>query len=144
MKHLYLTYIGIAIVTGEMLTSNEMVSDYSYINAATDTDENLIARCVTGLGPDDNNIDSGNDELGEWYFGENEILNGECNDSTTIQSNGAVISNYVVVIDLLQCGMLSTAVEGIYTCTVMNSLMMEQSLRLGVYFSGRSKLLNIA
>ena len=136
-----------------MLTSSQMVDDYSYINAGTDTNENLIARCVTGLGPDTDNTDNelSNDELGEWSFGENELLNGECNDSNAIQSNGAAISNYVGVIDLLQCGMFTIATEGIYTCTIMNSLieqsmnslMTEQSMRLGVYLVGRSELLNI-
>ena len=126
-----------------MLTSNQMVDDYLNINAGTNTNENLVARCVTGLGPDNSDNKFDNDDLGEWSFGENELLIGECNDSNAVQSSGADISDYVGVIDLLQCGMLTTDTEGIYTCTIMDSSMMEQSVRLGVYFSGRSELLNI-
>ena len=109
-----------------------MVSDYSYINAANS--DSLIARCTTGLGPEGTD----NDELGEWYFDGDAIMNGECNESNAIQSNGASINDYVGVIDLLQCGTFSTNMEGIYTCTVMANLEMEQSMRLAVYFSGRS------
>ena len=109
-----------------------MISDYSYIYAANS--DSLIAHCITGLGPEGTD----NNELGEWYFDGNEILNGECSDHIAVQSNGAPISDYVGVIDLLQCGTFSTNMEGVYTCTVMDSLEMEQSMRLGVYFPGRS------
>ena len=119
-----------------------MFGDYSHINVGTDNDDYLVARCVTGLGPVNSDNQLGNDELGEWSFGENQLLIGECNDSNAVQSSGADISDYVGVIDLLQCGMLTTDTEGIYTCTIRDSSMMEQSVRLGVYFSGRSELLN--
>ena len=109
-----------------------MVNDYSYINAANSN--SLIARCVTGLGPEETD----NNELGKWYFDRDVIINGECNESNAVQSNGALISDYVGIINLLQCGTYSTNMEGIYTCTVMDSLRMEQSVRLGVYFPGRS------
>ena len=118
-----------------MLSSSQMVSDYSYTNADT-----LIARCITGLGPES----SDNDVLGEWFFDGNMIMSGECNESDAVQSNGAPINDYVGVIDLLQCGTFSTNMEGIYTCTVMDSLEIEQSIRLGVYLSGRSELLSVS
>ena len=108
-----------------------MVSNYSYTNA-----DSLVARCITGFGPDSS--DNDNDALGEWFFDGIMIMNGECDESDAVQSNGAPISDYVGVIDLLQCGTFSTNMEGIYTCTVMDSLEMEQSMRLGVYFPGRS------
>ena len=47
------------------------------------------------------------------------------------------------VINLFYCGAFSTSVEGVYTCTMMNSSMMDQSVSLGVYFTGRSKSLDI-
>ena len=96
----------------------------------------LIARCVTGLGPsgsDDNNA------LGGWYFNGNSIPNGIC-DSSVVQPNGATINNFVGVINLFQCGQFSTTGEGVYTCTLQNSSMINQSMRLGIYFSGRSEL----
>ena len=118
-----------------MLSSNQILTDY--INARNNNTNPLIARCVTGLGPTDND----NAALGGWYFNSTEVPSGECNDSTGLQSNGAAISDYVGVIDLLECGAFSTTAEGVYTCTIMNSLMMSQSMRLGVYFTGRSELL---
>ena len=101
-----------------------------------DTTPNLLARCLTGLGPnatDDNNI------LGGFYFNGNRIPNGACGNALAVQPNGAPIENFVGVINLFQCGTFSIAEEGVYTCTVMNSSMTDQSMRLGVYFSGRCK-----
>ena len=44
------------------------------------------------------------------------------------------------VINIRQCGKnFSTSDEGIYTCRMMNSLMMEQSIRFGIYFTKRSE-----
>ena len=43
------------------------------------------------------------------------------------------------VMNIFQCGAFSTSVEGIYTCTMMNSSMMNQSVKLGVYFAVRSE-----
>ena len=95
-----------------------------------------MARCLTGLSP------SGNDNgvLGGLYFNGNRIPNsseqGPC-ASEVIQvrpgSNAAGVTNFH------QCGAFSTSVEGIYTCTMMNSSMMDQLIRFGVYFSGRSE-----
>ena len=47
------------------------------------------------------------------------------------------------VINLRQCDRFTIALEGIYTCTMRNSSMMNQSVRLGVYFSVRSELLDL-
>ena len=47
------------------------------------------------------------------------------------------------VINLHQCNPFIIALEGIYTCTMMNSSMMNQSVRLGVYFSVRSESLDL-
>ena len=35
---------------------------------------------------------------------------------------------------------LTAATEGVYSCTMMNSSMMNQTMRVGVYFYGRSEL----
>ena len=46
------------------------------------------------------------------------------------------------VINIIQCSILfTTALEGIYTCTMMNSSMMNESVSFGVYFNARSELL---
>ena len=98
---------------------------------------------MTGLGPD-GTIRGANDVLGGWYFNGIMIPNrdeqGPC-ASDVIQvrpgANTAGISN------IRQCGAFSTNVEGIYTCTMMNSSMMNQSVRLGVYFAVRSESLDL-
>ena len=129
--------IGTAI-TGTSLIDSNILPDYSNItaqNVMINTSA-LIARCVTGLGPsgsDDNNA------LGGWYFNGNRIPNGVC-DSSVVQPSGAAINNFVGVINLFQCGQFSTTGEGVYTCTLQNSSMINQSMRLGIYFSGRSEL----
>ena len=127
--------IGIAI-TGEVL--NQVFTDFLYINAGNNNVSPLAARCITGLSPSDDD----NAALGGWYFNGAGLPIGECNDSTIPQSNGADISNYVGVIDLLQCGTFSFETEGVYTCIIMNSAMRNQSMRLGMYLDGRSELSN--
>ena len=118
--------IGTAI-TGMSLNSNQTVT---YVNTEdTNVDLQVIARCVTGLPSD-----SSNTELGGWYFNGNEVPSGECNDSVVQSDETAVVG----VIDLSQCGTFSTAMEGVYTCYIVNSLMIEQSISLGLYFTGRS------
>ena len=118
----------------DIVTGN-LHKDYSYITADAPSGT-LVARCVTGLGPsdgDDNNV------LGGLYFKGNRIPNGVCGTSP-IQPNGAPISDFVGVINLYQCSaILPPEEEGIYTCIMMNSAMMNQSIRLGVYIPGRSK-----
>lgn len=118
------------------MLGNQLFADYSYINDAGDVDGSVtLGHCVTGLGP--NNFDD-NNALGAFYFNGNRIPNRECSD-VVIQPNGAAIENYVGVISLFQCGTFSTTGEGVYTCVILNSSMTNQSLRLGIYFHGRSK-----
>ena len=125
---------------GNEIASGNLLNDYSYITADT-TAGSVIARCVTGLGPND--VDD-NNALGGFYLGGNRIPNGECASSTrAIQPNGAPINEYVGVINLYQCGPLSSTQEGVYTCTMMSSSMMNESMRLGVFLNGRSKSLII-
>jgi len=112
------------IVTGNLLT------DYSNI---TERGGGIIARCVTGLGPTGND----NTVLGGWYFNGSRMSNGECT-GPVVQPRGAKYR--VGVINLFQCGTFSTSEEGVYTCTIMNSSMLNQSMRLGVYFAERSEL----
>ncbi|XP_065904304.1 receptor-type tyrosine-protein phosphatase delta-like isoform X2 [Dysidea avara] len=117
------------IVTGNLLT------DYSIIR---DTDNGLVARCVSGLGPtssDDNTA------LGIWYFNGAPIPYGLCEEPVVnlIQSRIAGLMNFVGVVNLWQCiPSLTPAAEGVYTCVILDSSMMNQTTRLGVYFSGRT------
>ena len=80
--------------------------------------------------------------LGGWYFNSNMITNDVgCSNEIIIQSipGGRVAG----VINIHQCITFTTAAEGVYTCTMMNSSMMKQSVRLGIYFSGRSESLDL-
>ena len=112
--------------------------DYSYISAPTTSGVSLIARCVTGLGP---NSTDDNNALGGLYFNGSQIRNGNCPSSTAIKPRGAPIDEVVGVMDLYQCDTLTPSEEGVYTCRMMSSSMMYQSMRLGVYIPGRSKLI---
>ena len=127
-------FTGIAI-TGvidgnDSITSSNQLSDYSYITERGGT--GLLANCVTGVGPADNDNST---ILGGWYFDGSPVTNQECSgDDVTVLD-----SEYVGVTQLQQCGTFTTATEGVYSCLVLNSAMMQQSMRLGVYFNERSK-----
>ena len=129
-----LFYAGIGMTgvvnDSDTISSTNQLEDYSYI---TETDgTGLLANCVTGLGP--TNSDN-NTILGGWYFGGSQVTNQGCSgDGVTVLD-----SEYVGVYQLQQCGTFTTAVEGVYTCVVLNSDMIQESRRLGIYFDRRSK-----
>ena len=108
-----------------------MIEDYSTIRPMG---TGLLFRCVSGLGPTSND----NTELGGLLFGSTMIQDGECN-GPVIQQRGATISNFIGVINVLLCSSLNTNNEGVYTCVMRNSSMMEESVRVGVYLSSRSE-----
>ena len=133
----YCMYLGIAI-TGTLLGGRDSaLPDYSYINAEEPAANSsvLLARCVTGLGPSNG---EDNNALGGLYFNGIRIPNGMCG-SSVVQPSGATINSVVGVINLRQCGAFSTTGEGVYTCILQNSSMMDQSMRLGIYLTGRSE-----
>ena len=96
---------------------------------------------MTGLGPsgtDDNAV------LGGLYFKGNRIsLVSSCNESSSAIVQPIAANDTAGVINIVQCREFSTAAEGVYTCIIMNSSMMNQSIRFGVYFTGRSELLDL-
>ena len=122
------------IVTGNLLTDSSVIRD---------TDNGLVARCVSGLGPtssDDNTA------LGIWYFNGAPLPYGLCEDPVIneIQSRIAGLRNFVGVFGLWQCiPSLTPAAEGVYTCVILDSSMMNQTRRLGVYFGRRSESLDM-
>ena len=141
--------IGIAVTqvkynddgtTSNTLTSANALTDYSYIYARDSPGNGAqIARCVTGLGP----TGTGNDAnyiLGGLYFNGNKIP--ALAQPVSCSDNSEVIqvrlgSSLAGVFNFQQCKPLTTAAEGVYTCTLMNSAMMNQSVRFGIYFRGR-------
>ena len=96
----------------------------------------LLFRCVSGLGPSNNNTNS---DIGRLVF--NDQLINNCNG--LVQAVGETnITRYPGVYNIHICENLTTSTEGIYRCRLMNSSMMYQNTRVGVYFTGRSKLLH--
>ena len=138
----YLLYVGIALIGGDNpIISANAISDYSYVNARGGVDIR-IARCVTGLDP---SATDNNSALGGVYFNGRRIPFTSCgeNGAAIIQPRPASNLNNLGVINIAQCRALTTTAEGIYTCTMMNSSMMNESVRFGVYFIGRSESLDL-
>ena len=136
--------VGVAVTSALQgnigLTLANSIDDFSYVNTR-DGDPNgaLIARCLTGLGPTSAS-NGANGLLGGLYFNGTMIPNsGEqasCSSDVIQVRPGATIAG---VTNIHQCEAFSTSVEGIYTCTMMNSSRIDQSVRFGVYFTGRSE-----
>ena len=118
------------------VVSANAITNYSYVNDRSDN-KGQLTRCVTGLGPSGTDPNSA---LGGLYFNGNNIPTG-CGNNNIVRLQSAGLNNVVGVINLFQCTTFSTAAEGIYTCIMMNSSMMNESIRFGVYFTGRSKSL---
>ena len=118
------------------VVSGSIVDDYSAINV-TDTSAGILFRCVTGLGPSGNS----NEELGQVSFNGNQISHGLC-DGPVVQPRGANIANLIGVINVELCSTTFTVnEEGVYTCTIRNSSMVDQTVRVGVYLPVRSESL---
>ena len=91
---------------------------------------------MTGLGPsgtDNNSV------MGGLYFNGSRIPFAPCNNSSSATIQPSPATDIAGVIDVVQCRSFSTVDEGVYTCEMMNSLMMIESIRFGVYFTGRSE-----
>ena len=145
--------VGVAVTRNSFTNAADFLTDYSYITAS-DSPVNgvVLARCATGLGPTGTNHDA-NGDLGGWYFNGNMILNSGVNQGCSSPATndnpavGAIQARPGVgtagVSNLRQCDPFTIALEGIYTCTMMNSSMMDQSVRLGIYLNGRSESLDL-
>ena len=96
--------------------------------------DHILFRCATGLGPSDSN---NNSAIGNLYFNNALLPDGTCN-GFVIGVGARKVSRYPGVYNARLCGVLTTSTEGVYTCTLMNSSMMYQSMRVGAYLSGRS------
>ena len=128
------------------LNSANVLNDYSFVYARDSPgDGAVLVRCVTGLGPTGTDSDA-NDILGGLYFNGNKILAvsspAMCPDNSQmiqVRLGGSLAG----VFNFYQCEPFSTAAEGVYTCALMNSAMMNQSVRFGIYFNGRSESLNL-
>ena len=118
------------------IVSSNQLDDYSFIHSPFTLDPfGVLLRCTTGLGPGS----SSSTELGGWYFSGAQIsVDQPCN--STFQVRQANRRIYPGVINLYPCGTLSLSEEGVYSCIIINSSMVNQIMRVGLYFSGRSEL----
>ena len=81
-----------------------------------------------------------NDGIGDLYFNNSALLNNTCNGF--LKAKGATnIYRNPGVLNIIECGKLTTSTEGVYTCRLINSSMMYQNVSVGVYFSERSESL---
>ena len=134
------------------LKSANALTDYSYIYARDGPGGGAqIARCVTGLGPNGTDSDA-NDILGGLYFNGNKIPAlappSSSSSSLSCSNNSEVIQvrlggSLAGVFNFHQCQQFTTAAEGVYTCALMNSAMMNESVRFGIYLNGRSESLGL-
>ena len=127
------------------LVSANQLADYSYITAPMQTDtfltdtNGVALRCATGQGPTGS---QNNNDLGDWYF-DGAIIPVAQPCGSVFQVRQAGFRGNPGVINLYPCGPLSHDKEGVYSCTMTNSSMMEQTTRVGLYLSGRSESLDM-
>jgi len=123
------------------LVSANQIGDYQYLTEPLQLDEHgVILRCASGLGPPGM---SDNTVLGGWEFGGVNISIGRSCEKSLFQIRSSIQRDYPGIINLYPCGPLSTDEEGVYSCRIMNSSMMLQTVRVGLYLNGRSKLFNV-
>ena len=127
----------------DAVTANQL-TDYQFIRAPLQTDQGgVVLRCASGLGPPDT---MNSTVLGGWYFGGMEITEGTTcggGSSSVFEVRSASRRRFPGIINLYPCGSLSPDGEGVYTCVMMNSSMMIQTTRVGLYLSGRSESLDM-
>jgi len=135
--------LGIAMFRPLMFIADNQIDNYSYVTQPFEINSNdgvTMFRCATGLGPPGG--DSSTD-LGGWYFNGAQIPVGSNCDGPVFKVNVENDELFPGVINLCLCGTFTTTEEGVYSCIMMNSSMMNQTMRVGVYFSGRSESLDI-
>ena len=135
---------GASDISTDLVSSNQ-ITDYSFVTQPFTIDPSLaIFRCATGLGPSD--YDS-NIDLGGWYFNGVQlftptIYHDYCS-GPVFEMRGANGRRYPGVVNFYLCGTFTTTEEGVYSCIMMNSSMMYQTMRVGLYFTGRSESLDM-
>ena len=127
-------------VTTDLVSSNQ-ITDYSFVTQPFTLDPHkVIFRCASGLGPSGSNP---NTVLGGWNFNGIQVPVRQGCAGPVLEVRGANDHNYPGVVNLYLCGTFTNTEEGVYSCTMMNSSMVEQTMRVGVYFSGRSESLDM-
>ena len=119
-------------------SASNVLDDYTYILLdGSEANDRILFCCSTGLGP--SGTDS-NDVIGDIYHNNMLLTDQVCNGFVIAQGVGNV-ARFPGVYQARVCGALTTSTEGVYTCTLTNSSMMDQSVSIGAYLSGRSESL---
>ena len=121
------------------IQASDVLDDYSYILFdGSEESGQILFHCVTGLGP---NVSDSNDVIGNLYHNNVVLPDGECSGGFVQAEGDPDVHRYPGVYNARSCSSrLTTSAEGVYVCTLTNSSMMDQSVRIGLYFSERSKL----
>ena len=122
------------------LVTNNQISDYSFVIQPFTLDRyKVLLRCASGLGPSQRD---GNTALGGWYFNNVQVHRpygyNYCS-GPVFEMRGASGRRYPGVLNFYLCKTFTATEEGVYSCIMMNSSMMNQTMRVGVYLSGRSE-----
>ena len=119
-------------------SASNVLDDYTYILLdGSEANGAILFRCATGWGP--SGRDS-NDVIGDMYHNNILLTDQVCNGLMIAQGVGNTF-RFPGVYQARVCGTLTTSTEGVYTCTLTNSSMMDQSVSIGIYLSGRSESL---
>ena len=140
-------FLGISLTGGDvgitmmgdntnLVQASNILDDYSFIYLnGTEAMTAVLFRCSSGLGP---NSSYTNDVVGNIYYKNVPLTEGRC--SGLVRAEGAPnVDRFPGVYHARYCSPLTISTEGIYTCTLRNSSIMNESIRVGVYFSGRSE-----
>ena len=123
-----------------LVQASNVLDDYTYIILdGSEIHNHILFRCSTGMGPAGAN---NNNVIGNLYYNNIPLPHGVCNGFMQAEGTGNV-QRFPGTYQARVCdnGRLSTSTEGVYTCTLTNSSMMDQSVRIGLYLSGRSESL---
>ena len=127
-------------VTADFVSSNQIV-DYSFVIQPFKLDEhNATLRCASGLGPFGNDP---NTALGGWYFNSKKISVLQGCKGPVFEVRQANPNKYPGVINLYLCKTFTVTEEGVYSCIMTNSSMMNETTRVGVYLSSRSESIDM-
>ena len=132
--------LGTAIFRPMMFIASNQITDYSFVTEPFTLNQNTIFHCATGLGP--SGTDSSTD-LGGWYFNGAQLPVGTNCNGPVFEVHAENERLFPGGLNLLLCRTFTTTEEGVYSCIMMNSSMMNQTMRVGVYFSGRSESLDM-
>ena len=118
------------------IAANNILDDYTYILFnGTERIRGIIFRCTTGLAPTGNLT---NNDLGRIYFNNSLLPNDVCNGF--MQAQGGSLDAVPGTYNARVCGTFNISSEGVYTCTLRKSNLMDQNVSIGLYFSWRSEL----